>query len=231
MTFKENIKKIRNKIIGGGGVPHLASELHFIKHLLLKQYEQNIPMLFDIVYESNLWGNGSGSGSDEKLCAGYVTFLQNFFATHNITSIVDVGCGDWQFSKNIDFGKIKYQGFDVASSIINSNIEKYQTENINFSLYDGDFRVLPKADLLLCKDVLIHLPNKKIQEFIDVLPQYKYALITNSIDTFGLNTDILPTEYRGVDLRLAPFSLQCEEVFRIKSSIESKITLLWKNSH
>ena len=98
-------------------------------------------------------------------------------------------------------------------------------------MYDGDFRVLPKADLLLCKDVLIHLPNKKIQEFIDVLPQYKYALITNSIDTFGLNTDILPTEYRGVDLRLAPFSLQCEEVFRIKSSIESKITLLWKNSH
>ncbi|WP_394953714.1 methyltransferase [uncultured Helicobacter sp.] len=208
--------------------------MQFIKNLLLKQSANNLNTLFDVVYETNYWGSGSGSGSNENLCRDYVAFLQEFFKTHNITSIVDAGCGDWQFSKNIDFSGITYQGFDVASFVINANTPRYSKDNISFHLYDGDFSKLPSADLLICKDVLQHLPIAKIKEFITILPRFKYALITNDIGANN-NTEILPTQGRTLDLREDPFNLDCSIVFEIQENcpkswgIKSKPVMLWKN--
>lgn len=208
--------------------------MQFIKNLLLKQSANNLNTLFDVVYETNYWGSGSGSGSNENLCRDYVAFLQEFFKTHNITSIVDAGCGDWQFSKNIDFSGITYQGFDVASFVVNANTPRYSKDNISFHLYDGDFSKLPSADLLICKDVLQHLPIAKIKEFITILPRFKYALITNDIGTNN-NTEILPTQGRTLDLREDPFNLDCSIVFEIQENcpkswgIKSKPVMLWKN--
>lgn len=208
--------------------------MQFIKNLLLKQSANNLNTLFDVVYETNYWGSGSGSGSNENLCRDYVAFLQEFFKAHNITSIVDAGCGDWQFSKNIDFSGITYQGFDVASFVINANTPRYSKDNISFHLYDGDFSKLPSADLLICKDVLQHLPIAKIKEFITILPRFKYALITNDIGTNN-NTEILPTQGRTLDLREDPFYLDCSIVFEIQENcpkswgIKSKPVMLWEN--
>ncbi|WP_394958599.1 methyltransferase [uncultured Helicobacter sp.] len=232
MNLKKTLKNFRNKLLGGGSATH--SEVQFIKNLLLKQSANNLNTLFDVVYETNYWGSGSGSGSNENLCRDYVAFLQEFFKAHNITSIVDAGCGDWQFSKNIDFSGITYQGFDVASFVINANTPRYSKDNISFHLYDGDFSKLPSADLLICKDVLQHLPIAKIKEFITILPRFKYALITNDIGTNN-NTEILPTQGRTLDLREDPFYLDCSIVFEIQENcpkswgIKSKPVMLWKN--
>ncbi|WP_210647661.1 class I SAM-dependent methyltransferase, partial [Helicobacter bilis] len=223
------------KYLGGGGVAtSLVNDVKFIRSLLLRQNADNLNVLFDVVYETNMWGNGSGSGSCEKLCKNYVVFLQDFFKKYNITSIVDAGCGDWQFSKNIDFSGIKYHGYDVASQVIKNNTSKYSKDNVVFHLYDGDFSKLPAADLLLCKDVLQHPTNAKIQSFIDNLYKFKYALITNDIGEH-CNYDILTTECRNLDLRLAPFFLDCKIVFEIQENhpqewgIASKPTMLWVN--
>lgn len=120
----------------------------------------------------------------------------------------------------LDSNKISYTGYDVASYVIKNNTQKYSKENIKFIHYDGDFSTLKSADLLLCKDCLQHLPNAKIKEFISILPRYKYALITNDINCpkeFGLtlNSDILATEYRPIDLRKPPFNVPLEIVYTI----------------
>ncbi|OHU82434.1 hypothetical protein BKN38_07185 [Helicobacter sp. CLO-3] len=235
MGMKQKLKNFRDRLLGGGGVAHIASEVHFIKNLLLKQNENNLGALFDTIYEANMWGNGSGSGSNEILCKDYVAFLQDFFKKHDIKSVVDAGCGDWQFSKNIDFSGIDYKGFDVASFVIKANNAKYQKPNVTFTQYNGDFTTLPSADLLLCKDVLQHLPNAKIQEFVSILPKFKYALITNDMGDKN-NNDILPTYGRTLDLRAEPFNVPLEIVFKIQESAEwmkannvTKITMLWVN--
>lgn len=144
-----------------------------------------------------------------------------------ISSVVDVGCGDWQFSKNIDFSNIYYTGYDVASFVINANNAKYAKDNITFEHYDGDFSQIKSADLLLCKDVLQHLPTSKIHEFISILPKFKYALITNDnankqIANFE-NKQIAPGQYRPLDLRKAPFNLNLEPVFMITRSLPNPI--------
>lgn len=201
-----------------------------IYQALIEANGDKLNFVFNSIYRANLWGCGSGPGSNEELCADYVNFLQNFFKEKKISEVVDCGCGDWQFSKNIDFSGIEYKGFDVASFVIEQNINRFQKENINFFLYDGNFNSLPSADLLICKDVLQHLNNIKINEFIANLSRFKFALITNDIAE-NVNSDCLNGRYRALDLRKAPFNLPLKVVFEITRmpKAPNMLTMLWEN--
>jgi hypothetical protein len=55
--------------------------------------------IFTEIYNKNLWNGGSGPGSNPENILTYITFLQKFLHSNNITSILDLGCGDWQYMK------------------------------------------------------------------------------------------------------------------------------------
>ena len=82
--------------------------------------------VFDKIYSQSYWGNGSGGGSSLEAAKPYKKFLENFINEFNISSIVDLGCGDWQFSQFINFGEVKYLGIDAAKTIINSNFKIFK---------------------------------------------------------------------------------------------------------
>lgn len=81
---------------------------------------------FNNIYKKNLWVNGSGTGSGLKVTRGYRKFLAKFFKKRQIKSVVDFGCGDWQFSKEIDWSGIDYKGFDVADYVLERNRQNYR---------------------------------------------------------------------------------------------------------
>lgn len=91
----------------------------------------------------------------------YRYFLERFFCFYGISSVVDFGCADWQFSKFIPWGEIAYTGYDIVPSIIAEN-EKYCSDTIKFQIVSEDLEELRAADLLIMKDVLQHLPNDLI---------------------------------------------------------------------
>ncbi len=115
--------------------------------------------------------------------------------------------------------------------MIEKNIQKYQKENIKFILYDGNFDYIQPADLLICKDVLQHLPNSKILDFLAILPRFKYALIVNDIGD-KVNEDILTSDYRAIDITKEPFNLNAKKVFSINRmpSMPDIYVMLWENS-
>ena len=86
---------------------------------------------FTYIYDNEKWGKnkGSGEGSRPKFNQEYIPFLEDFLKTNNIKSVIDFGCGDWQFSRYIDWGdkpfstmpKIDYLGLDVVDSVIDNN--------------------------------------------------------------------------------------------------------------
>ncbi len=174
---------------------------------------------FSTIYATSEWGQGSGEGSLPVHTRGYAGFIEGFIQQNNINSILDVGCGDWQFSRFIDWGKRDYQGVDVVPAVIKANRQNFARDNVRFELYDGDFSLLPGADLLIIKDVLQHLSANKIQQFLEILPRYPFALITNCINPAGNtdNGDIPDGEFRYLDLTLAPFNLKAEEVYRFSN--------------
>ena len=87
---------------------------------------------FQNIYDNNEWGNGSGAGSRIKSVKKYMSFLEGFIQMNNVTSVVDAGCGDWQFSKNINWGQVSYKGFDIVNTVVENN--KWISKNSTMSM-------------------------------------------------------------------------------------------------
>lgn len=171
--------------------------------------------VFEDIYDHNKWGHGSGAGSLPRHTRGYVGMLQDFIRDHDVGTVVDLGCGDWQFSRFIDWDGVRYHGLDLVRSVIDRNKERYAGRNIEFRLFSGDFDDLPEGDLLLAKDVLQHWSNESVRTFLPVLKRYRYSLITNCVDPRGEteNIDIEDGGYRYLDIRLPPFNVDATEYF------------------
>jgi SAM-dependent methyltransferase len=174
--------------------------------------------VFSEIYEKSTWGFGSGHGSLPSATEGYRNFLQAFLRQKNIKSVVDYGCGDWQFTRLIDWSNIKYWGLDLVPSVISENTRQFRSDNIKFQLIEAGTPDVPRADLLIVKDVLQHLPDNMVREILNtLLPRFKFALITNCIHPVELqNKPIQAGGFRPLDIRIEPFNFPGREVFRFR---------------
>ncbi|MGX5851087.1 glycosyltransferase [Mesorhizobium sp. PL10] len=169
---------------------------------------------FSLIYEKHGWGRGSGVGSAPDKTVEYRDFLQRFMTRNDIRTVVDLGCGDWQFSRYVDWSGVSYVGIDVVSSVIERNQREFSSGKIAFETFKS-LEKLPPADLLICKDVLQHLPNKTVMQYLAAFRnKYKFALITNDEEPAQLqNTDIEVAGWRTLRLDREPFSEQGASVF------------------
>jgi len=185
--------------------------------------------VFNRYYLNNAWiGGGSGSGSTAENTTAYREFLASFLRQFEIKSVVDLGCGDWQFSRLIDWTGIDYLGIDV-SKVVLQNTKKFTNPNVRFANMDALSGDLPAADLLLVKDVIQHWSNSDIAHLIPVLNRYKYALITNTShkNTTRINENIRPGACRPVDLSAEPFNVNGSFVLEFYAG-EPKTTFFWR---
>ena len=146
---------------------------------------------------------------------------------HAVRSVVDAGCGDWGFSRAIDWGGASYLGVDIASDVIAGLRNEHEKGQIRFQV--GDItEELPAADLLISKDVLQHLSNTLVHKFIRnnlKKGKYKWVILTN--DRGSANRDVASGGYRAIDLAAPPFEVRGLVDLPIKFGFEtSKITSL-----
>ena len=164
--------------------------------------------IFTNIYSSDMWGGGSGFGSRPENATAYMSMLRGIFSSKAIKTIADLGCGDWQLMEKIKVpnGAI-YKGFDLVESVIETNKAKHAAENIHFFKIENlnDF-INVKADLLIVKDVIQHWSHEQVKFFLEkILPNFKYALITNCYIK-GINApDLKLGDFHPIDLQAAPF--------------------------
>lgn len=173
--------------------------------------------VFSDIYAHSRWGtNGgdaatSGYGSTLDATQIYRTFLQRFLRDADIHSVVDAGCGDWEFSKEIDWRGIDYKGYDIVPAVIERDTAQYARPNIQFFVANIVDTELPPADLLIVKHVLQHLPNADVLKFLTQLPKYKHALLVDSVSPAtlsGKNTDVAAGGFRELDVTKPPFAVK-----------------------
>jgi hypothetical protein len=189
----------------------------------MRQATAGMAEAFEGIYKGARWYNGSGSGSQPANTEAYRRFLEGYIAEHDITSAVDIGCGDWKFSWLVDWPEdFAYLGIDVVDRLIRINRHDWTdwgVADIKFLTADVlAMDSLPPADLVIVKDICQHWPNDAIQ-YLGHLLAGRRALITHEADAPymvgqpGINADIEPGGYRPVDLRAAPFGWPVREVF------------------
>jgi SAM-dependent methyltransferase len=171
---------------------------------------------FTLAYKTSQWHHGSGSGSSPANTREYRRFLAAYMQQNSIRSVLDIGCGDWQFSRLINWTGIDYLGVDVVPAVVGHNWARYARPQVRFECGDVlNGYQLPPADLVLVKDLFQHWPDAAIHELEPRL-RGRRALLTYDQNA-GTHTDIAPGGYRPLDLQMLPFGWPVREVLRYDS--------------
>lgn len=166
---------------------------------------------FRAAYESGLWGgteSGSGPGSSRDQTALLVEALPKLFRRLNVRKLLDLPCGDFHWMQHVDLGDIEYVGADLLPDLVASNAARFGAEKRRFIQLDLTSDVLPPADLLLCRDCLVHLSFDDIGRALDNIEKssVRYLLAT-TFPTEERNIDVETGDWRPLDLQGPPFSL------------------------
>lgn len=217
---------------------------------LQKTYEDEITLhklVFTDIYEKHKLGNdnsiyyegSSGEGSTYKYNEkDFIPFLTQFITNYQIKKIVDLGCGNLDYNKNIydKLGIDVYHGYDVYKKIQNYNRTFFNDKKYKF--YTMDFlkhhEEIESADLCIIKDVLQHWMLKDIYVLLDNLTnskKFKYIMIINCCDqkeNYTINDDnnFKTGDWRKLSANLLPLSkYKPKIIFKYKTKEVSVIPL------
>lgn len=184
--------------------------------------------VFNDIYSRKEWGKGtpSGTGSEIKNSLPYIEMLTKFVKDNHITSITDLGCGDFNIMSNISFiHDVDYYGIDASSNMINRNKNLFShMTNVHFQQGDISSATLPITDLVIIKDVLQHLPNDFVIRTLNNINKYKYVIIVNCFRDKNnkqpmLNTNIDIGGFRYLDIREQPFNFKCNSTMNYDTKL------------
>jgi SAM-dependent methyltransferase len=139
--------------------------------------------VFSEVYSKNQWGGASGewysgAGSRHLPADLYVKTINEFISSHRISSIVDLGCGDFEIGKQIALQGISYTGVDIVPDLIERNNRFFANALTRFRCLDIAQEPLPEGDLCLIRQVLQHLSNRQISSVLAKARKFSYLIIT-----------------------------------------------------
>jgi len=129
-------------------------------------------------------GRNSGGGSYGDNCTYKASIINQFLEENNISSAIELGCGDGNQLSHIDYKK--YYGYDVSETVVNLCKEKFaNSQQFKFTNKIND---LPsKAELSLSLDVIYHLIEDEVYEeylkqLFDRSSEYVIIFSSNFID-------------------------------------------------
>eukprot|EP01125_Pyxidicula_operculata_P005546 TRINITY_DN1956_c1_g1_i1.p1 TRINITY_DN1956_c1_g1~~TRINITY_DN1956_c1_g1_i1.p1 ORF type:complete len:202 (+),score=25.33 TRINITY_DN1956_c1_g1_i1:294-899(+) len=167
-----------------------------------KTSDSNRDEVFIKIFNENSWGDPetkSGSGSSLQATGKLRKNFEEFLKSENIKSIMDLGCGDFNWMSRILLPSgVSYVGVDIVPDLIKSN-KKYTTSSGSGSggnsgssssstlsstkFFVSDIVETPpykKFDVILLRDVLTHLNQNDILQVLRNIKSSgsKYLLTT-----------------------------------------------------
>ena len=169
---------------------------------------------FQRIFEENAWGNSesvSGEGSNLTRTAVVRAALPGLLARHGVRSLVDAPCGDFYWMKEVALGGVDYDvdyiGVDIVPEIIARDVELYAGPHRRFLLCDLVDGPLPNADLILCRDCLVHLPYHETRKALENFRQSGATwLLTTTFTGPRENRDIALGDWRAINLERPPYN-------------------------
>jgi SAM-dependent methyltransferase len=165
---------------------------------------------FDLIFQQNVWAaeSSSGIGSTESETQILREALPELWQDLKVTSILDIPCGDFGWMSQLDLPEIRYVGADIVPDLIATHQKNYSGRNREFLVLDATRDHLPKVDLILCRDCLVHLSFDNVQRALDNFRRSgsKYLLTTHFVQQ-AANQEIEDGDWRPLNLQKAPFYL------------------------
>jgi hypothetical protein len=164
---------------------------------------------FTRIYARNSWGNAesrSGPGSTVGRTDLLRARLSELVRELGIRSLLDAPCGDFNWMQWTELPDVEYLGADVVPELVRVNTLHYGGPNRTFMQIDMLRGPLPKVDMILCRDGLVHFSFSDIASALRAIKASRstYLLVT-TFTACAKNIDVPTGDWRPMNLDLAPF--------------------------
>ncbi len=178
-----------------------------LSHLRKVNGKKSLKEVFTEIYIGNGWGGRggeycSGAGSSEYHALPYARAIRNVIEEKKISTVVDLGCGDFSVGRSLQFPGVKYIGIDIVDDVINRNRSAYAGPLVSFQVADVTTDELPDADLCLIRQVFQHLSNDEILRVLQKVKKYRYIAVTEHYPAPFVNVVANKDKPHGGDTRL-----------------------------
>lgn len=217
--------------------PPVLAQMNFQKHR--EELEKlNLHERFGEIFRQNIWGSpesASGVGSTVDATMAIRTGLMEICREFGVRSLLDAPCGDYGWMSSLKLPVGSYFGVDIVPELIAENRRMFESPTVRFAVADLTSDELPKADLILCRDCLVHLSFQNIKRVLAnfVRTGSKY-LLTTTFPDHEENTDIADGDWRLLNLQHAPFHFPTplrvisERCTEIGGAYDDKSLALWR---
>jgi hypothetical protein len=168
--------------------------------------------VFERLYNKGGWDRGdgetvSGAGSTLAYTIELRKMLPSLLNRLSVKMILDVPCGDFNWFKHVDIGAVKYTGMDIVPELIKANRKAYRSRRRKFIQGDATVDPLPRADLMICRDLFRHLSIGDCYAVLEAFVQSKtpWLLVTSYIVDSNRDIDAVMGS-RPLNLQVAPFN-------------------------
>lgn len=164
--------------------------------------------VFADIYRKNIWDNPetvSGDSSTQAQTEALRKAIPELIKEYRIKSMLDIPCGDFNWMQETEL-KADYTGADIVDSLVEINSKLYPDAG-KFVQLDICQDQLPKADLIFCRDCLVHLANSKVIKALENIKQSgsKYLLVTTFPER-KRNKNIITGAWRALNFEKPPFN-------------------------
>ncbi|MEM7662624.1 MAG: class I SAM-dependent methyltransferase [Pseudomonadota bacterium] len=193
---------------------------------------------FTAIHDLNIWGarqSRSGLGSEPAATAAISDQIISLVDELNVQSVLDAPCGEGFLSEVLPQNFI-YHGMDIVPILIKTLSERFSTSpNRHFSVSDICSNPLPEFDLVVCRDLLVHLSYNNIKLALQniISSGSRYVLLTHFTD-FYHNKDIEDGDWRALSMTQPPFNfpeplkLLDERCLEADGAYADKVLALWQ---
>lgn len=188
---------------------------------------------FREAYRSSAWVSSesqlsrSGLGSETSATRTIVEALPELLVRLECMTLLDVGCGDWNWMREVRL-PCAYVGVDIVPDVIEAN-RRYERAGIAFEVCDAIKGRLPKADVVLCREVLFHLSFRDGLAALANIRASAEWLLATSDSAIWFNSDIATGDFRRINLEHAPYRLpRPRAVISDESVCRGRVLALWK---
>ncbi|MFD5096600.1 class I SAM-dependent methyltransferase [Amycolatopsis thailandensis] len=164
---------------------------------------------FTYIFRSRLWTSSSvsGPGSESVQTQGLREQLPALLERFGVRTLLDLPCGDFGWLSEVDLDLDRYIGADIVTDLVDANAARFRDDPVReFRTLDLTGDQLPAADLVLCRDCLVHLSFADIERALSNLRRSgSRYLLTTTFTELGTNNDIVTGDWRPLNLCREPF--------------------------
>jgi SAM-dependent methyltransferase len=162
---------------------------------------------FRHAYRANLWGGDespSGPGSALEQTAELTRGLPGLCRRLSIRTLLDLPCGDGHWMSGIALPGVRYTGADLLPEVVARAAARRPDRE--FLALDLTASPLPAADLLLCRDCMVHLSFADNALALENVRRSRITfLLATTFPEEPANRDIVTGDWRPLNLELMPF--------------------------